>query len=155
MGSGKTVVAALVAERTRSIFFDVDHLVEHQAGMSIADIFATSGERAFRELEKQVLPRALHPGAVIALGGGIVMDDDNWTLISQRATTVYLEVPFDVMWRRIGKSPTRPLVSGRTPSDVEALYESRRARYEQAEHRVRGDRPPSVVAEDVIKIWSA
>jgi shikimate kinase len=155
MGSGKTLVGALVAERARATFFDVDHLVEHEAGMSIADLFATSGEQVFRALEKQVLPRALQPGAVVALGGGAVMDDDNWALISGRATTVYIEVPFEMMWRRIGRSASRPLVSGRTASDVEALFERRRARYEEAEHRVDGDRPPKEVAEDVLKIWSA
>ncbi len=155
MGSGKTLVGALVAERARATFFDLDHLVEHEAGMSIADVFATSGEQVFRALEKQVLPRALEPGAVVALGGGVVMDDDNWDLIRGRATTVYIEVPFDMMWRRIGKSPVRPLISGRTASDVEALYERRRARYEEAEHRVGGDRPPNEVAEDVLRIWSA
>jgi shikimate kinase len=155
MGSGKTLIGALVAERSRATFFDLDHLVEHEAGMSIADIFATSGEQAFRAMEKRALPRALEPGAVVALGGGVVMDDDNWALISNRATTVYIEVPFEVMWRRVGKSPVRPLISGRTASDVEALYERRRARYEEAEHRLDGGREPSEVAEDVLRIWSA
>ena len=155
MGSGKTVVGALVAERAQAEFFDLDHLVEHEAGMSIADFFATSGEPAFRVLEKKVLPRALKPDTVVALGGGVVMDDDNWALISERATTVYIEVPFDMIWGRIGRSPGRPLISGRTASDVEALYNRRRARYEQAEHRVDGDRAPGEVAQDVVKIWSA
>ena len=155
MGSGKTVVGALVAERGRAEFFDLDHLVEHEAGMSIADFFATSGEPAFRVLEKKVLPGALKPDTVVALGGGVVMDDDNWALISDRATTVYIEVPFEMMWRRIGTSPGRPLISGRTASDVEALFERRRARYEQAQHRVDGDRDPGEVAKDVLKIWSA
>jgi shikimate kinase len=123
--------------------------------MSIADMFATSGEQAFRALEKKALPGALRPGTVVALGGGVVMDDDNWALISDRATTVYLELPFETMWRRVGKSPARPLISGQNIGDVEALYERRRARYEQAEHRVDGDRAPGEVAEDVLKIWSA
>jgi shikimate kinase len=83
------------------------------------------------------------------------MDDDNWALITGQATTVYLEVPFEMIWRRIGKSPSRPLISGRTASEVEALFERRRARYEQAEHRVDGDRPPKEVAEDVQNLWSA
>jgi shikimate kinase len=155
MGSGKTLVGALVAERARADFYDLDHLVEHEAGMSIADIFATSGEGAFRALEKQALPLALKPGAVVALGGGVVMDDDNWALISDRATTVYIEVPFEMVWRRISRLPGRPLIVGRDASDVEALYEVRRSRYELAQHRVDGDRPPGEVADDVLKIWSA
>jgi shikimate kinase len=155
MGSGKTMVAALVAEHLHADLFDLDHMVEHEAGMSTADIFATSGEQAFREFEKQVLPRALKPGAVVALGGGAVMDDDNWDLIARSAVTVYLEVPFDLVWQRIRQVPGRPLIAGRTASDVEALYERRRGRYEQASHRVDADRPPLEVANDVMKIWSA
>jgi shikimate kinase len=154
MGSGKTLVGALVAERSSSSFFDVDHLVEHEAGMSIADLFATGGEPAFRALEKKVLPNALRPGAVVALGGGAVMDDDNWAMISDRATTVYIEVPFEGVWRRIRHVPGRPLIAGRAAEDVEALYERRRSRYEQAEHRVNGDRPPGEVATEVLKLWS-
>ena len=155
MGSGKTLVGALVAERSHAKFFDLDHLVEHEAGMSIAEIFATSGEATFRALEKAVLPRALQSDSVVALGGGAVMDDDNWVLISERALTVYLEIPFASAWRRIGKLAGRPLISGRTASEVEALYERRRNRYEQAAHRVDGDRPAGEVADDVMKLWSA
>jgi shikimate kinase len=154
MGSGKTLVGALVAERSGSSFFDLDHLVEHEAGMSIADLFATAGEPAFRALEKQVLPKALKSGTVVALGGGAVMDDDNWALITDRATTVYIEVPFETIWSRIRQLPGRPLIAGRTQGDVEALYERRRSRYEQAAHRVDGDRPPGEVAADVLRLWS-
>jgi shikimate kinase len=155
MGSGKTMVGAIVAERSHATFFDVDHLVEHEAGMSIADLFATAGEPAFRSLERQVLPRALQAGAVVALGGGAVMDDDNWALISERATTVYIEVPFESVWERIRLVPGRPLLAGRTAQEVQAVYELRRSRYEQALHRVNGDRPPGEVAGDVLKLWSA
>ncbi len=154
MGSGKTLVGALVAERSSSSFFDVDHLVEHEAGMSIADLFATAGEPAFRALEKKVLPTALKPGSVVALGGGAVMDDDNWALITNRATTVYIEVSFDMVWSRIRQLPGRPLIAGRTAQDVEAVFERRRQRYEQAQHRVNGERPPGEVAADVLKLWS-
>ena len=155
MGSGKTLVGALVAERVHAKFFDLDHLVEHEAGMSIAEIFATSGEPAFRALERKVLPHALQGDTVVALGGGAVMDDDNWVLISERAVTVYLEISFQAAWGRIGKLAGRPLISGRTASEVEALFERRRKRYEQAAHRVDGDRPAGDVADDVMKLWSA
>jgi shikimate kinase len=155
MGSGKTVVGALVAQRGHAPFFDLDHLVEDRAGMSIAEIFATHSEDAFRAYEKETLPKVLQDGAVVALGGGVVADDDNWRLVSGTATTVYLEVPFTTIWRRIRHLSGRPLIVNRTESEVEALFERRRARYEEAEHRVDGDRDPSVVAAEVLKLWSA
>ncbi len=154
MGSGKTVIGGLVAERAHAPFFDLDHLVEDTAGMSIAEIFATQGEAAFRALEKQLLPQALQPGAVAALGGGTVIDDDSWRLVSARATTVYLEVPFETIWERIRELPGRPLLRDRTAADVEALFERRRPRYEQAAHRVDATREAGAVADEVLTLWS-
>ena len=154
MGSGKTVVGALVAQRARARFFDLDHLVEDRAGMSIAELFATHSEDAFRAFEKEMLPRVLQPAAVVALGGGVVLDDDNWRLVSSTATTVYLDVPFKTIWQRIHHLPGRPLILNRGESEVEALLERRRARYEEADHRVDGDRDMSVVADEVLQLWS-
>ena len=155
MGSGKTVVGAVIAERTKAQFHDLDLMVELEAGMTIPEIFATSGEAVFRELETRVMPRALQPGAVVALGGGSLIDDANWRLVDREAYTVYLEVPFETMWQRIQARPGRPLASGRSRDEVLSLFERRRPRYEQAAHRVDGDRPPDVVAEEVITLWSA
>jgi shikimate kinase len=154
MGSGKSVVGALVAERTKAKLHDLDRMIEDEAGMPIAEIFATGGEPAFRELETRLLPSALRPGAVAALGGGSLINDANWALVAGNATTVYLEVPFETIWTRIRKVSGRPLASGRSRDDVESLFERRRPRYEQAQHRVDGDRPPAEVAEEVIKLWS-
>ena len=155
MGSGKTLVGAVVAERTKAPFNDLDAMVEQEAGMTIPEIFATEGEPAFRSLETRVLPRALQPGTVVALGGGSLIDDGNWRLVLGHAHTVYLEVPFETMWQRIQARPGRPLASGRSRDEVLALFERRRPRYEQAAHRVDGDRPADLVADEVIKLWSA
>ena len=71
MGAGKTLVGALVAERSHAPFFDLDHLVEDKAGMSVQELFATHSEEAFRVFEKAILPTVLRPGAVVA---GEVLD---------------------------------------------------------------------------------
>lgn len=155
MGSGKTVVGALAAERSHSRFFDLDLMVEDKVGMPIADIFAIHSEATFRASEKEMLPVALQPDAVVALGGGVVVDEDNWRLISERATTVYLEVPFATLWERVNHLPGRPLIANRTQDEVEQLFERRRPRYEEAEHRVDGTRPMGDVADEVLKLWSA
>jgi shikimate kinase len=155
MGSGKTLVGAAVAVRTQAQFHDLDLMVEIEAGMTIPEIFATHSEPAFREIETRVLPRALQPGAVVALGGGTLIDDANWRLVDRIASTVYLDVPFETMWQRIKARPGRPLASGRSRDEVLSLFERRRPRYEQAAHRVDGDRLVEVVAAEVIKLWSA
>ena len=155
MGSGKTIVGALVAQRIEAPFHDLDRMIEDEAGMPISDIFTNGGEAAFRALETRVLPRALEEGAVVALGGGTLMNDANWRLVADTSATIYLEVPFDAMWERIRMLTGRPLASGRSREEVQSLFERRRPRYEQALNRVDGDRPLSVVADEVIKLWSA
>jgi shikimate kinase len=155
MGSGKTLVGAAVAVRTKAPFHDLDLMIEMEAGMTIPEIFATHSEPAFRALETRLLPRALQAGAVVALGGGTLIDDGNWRLVDATAYTVYLEVPFETMWQRIQTRHGRPLASGRSRNEVLSLFERRRPRYEQAAHRVDGDRPAEVVADEVIKLWSA
>jgi len=155
MGSGKTVVGAIVAERAHARFFDLDLMIEDEVAMAISDYFATRGEGAFRKVESRVLPQALQPDSVVALGGGTTIDDRNWELVSSRATTVFLDASFSIIWERIGGSRNRPLVATRTREQVEALLASRRARYEEAAHRVDADGTPERVAGEVLKLWSA
>jgi shikimate kinase len=155
MGAGKTLVGALVAERAHARFFDLDTMVEDRAGMSIAEIFATHSEEAFRAFEKAALPTVLKPGAVAALGGGVVMDDDNWRLVADQATSVYLEVPFAVIWERVRHFHGRPLILNRSAAEVEELLERRRPRYEEATFTVDGTRPPGALADEVLQLWSA
>jgi shikimate kinase len=155
MGSGKSVVGAIVAQRAGAPFNDLDLMIEREAGMPIPEIFAKGGEPAFRALETRLLPSALEPGSVVALGGGSLIDDANWEIVARLAETVYLDVPFQTMWDRIRRLTGRPLASGRSRDEVEGLFERRRARYEEAMHSVNGDRAPAVVADEVLKLWSA
>lgn len=153
MGSGKSVVGALVAYRASAPFYDLDFMIETEAGMPISEIFSIRGEAAFRALESKLLPDALRDGGVVALGGGTAMDDSNWELIQHRSTSVYLELPFDSIWERIGRTEGRPLVAGRLRNEVQALFDSRRARYAQATYTVDADRSPDDVATDVLALW--
>ena len=153
MGSGKSVVGALVAYRASAPFLDLDFMIETEAGMTIPELFSMRGEPAFRALETRLLPVALRGGAVVALGGGTAMDDRNWKLIKTRSKSVYLEVPFDSIWERVGRADGRPLIAGRLRSEVEDLFEERRARYEESAFKVDADRSPDDVAAEVLALW--
>jgi shikimate kinase len=154
MGCGKSEVGVLVAQGAGVPFRDLDLVIENEAGTSIADIFATRGEAAFRAIESRLLPEVLEGGTVVALGGGAPIDDSNWRLIVERSTTVFLDCGFDEIWSRIGSQAGRPLISGRSRAELEALLERRRPRYRQAVHRVDADRPALVVADEVLGLWS-
>jgi shikimate kinase len=155
MGSGKTVVGALVAQRSGAVFHDLDLMIEDRAGMAISDLFATRSEAAFRAIETELLPKALEPGAVVALGGGTPMNDLNWQLIHEKAMTVYLQAPFEVIWPRIAGIDIRPLVAGKAHDQLVTLLEQRRSRYEDADHTVDASQPLDVVATEVLGLWSA
>ncbi len=142
-----------MADRARAPFHDLDLMIENEAGMSIPEIFARRGEASFRSLESRLLPDALRSGAVAALGGGTVMDDANWQLIQERSVPVYLELSFETIWERIGRTENRPLIAGRLRSEVADLFESRRPRYEEAAHRVDAGRSPNEVATDLLALW--
>jgi shikimate kinase len=154
MGCGKSVVGVLVAHRAGAPFHDLDSVIENEAGMSVAAIFATQGEAAFRSVESRLLPNVLQPGAVVALGGGAPIDESNWRLILERSTTVFLDCGFQTIWRRVKGSVNRPLMSGKSRTELEALLEQRRPRYQEALHRVDGDRPADVIADEILQLWS-
>jgi shikimate kinase len=154
MGCGKSVVGLLVAQRAGAPFHDLDLLIEQEAGMSISDFFATHGEAAFRAMESRLLPTVLEPGAVVAIGGGAALDDENWRLINERSVTVFIDCEFETIWQRTSGITNRPLAAGRSREQLEALLQARRPRYLQAVHHVKGDRPADVVASEILQLWS-
>lgn len=154
MGCGKSVVGVLVAQRAGAPFHDLDVLIESESGMSISEFFATHGEAAFRALESRLLPTVLAPGAVVAIGGGAPLDDENWRLINQRSVTVFIDCEFETIWQRTSGTTNRPLAVGRSRDELEALLHVRLPRYRQAAHHVNGDRPADVVASEILQIWS-
>jgi shikimate kinase len=156
MGSGKSTVGSLVAARTGALYRDLDAMIEERCGMSIAELFDREGEPAFRDLEARVLPEALTPGSVVALGGGTPLRDANWALIRERAVTVWLEAPLPLlMARAAGRAGDRPLLRDRCEADLRALLDSRVARYGEADHRLDGTGTPEAVAEEVCRLWHA
>lgn len=153
MASGKSTVGRLVAARTGAPYHDLDEMIEARCGTTIAELFASRGEDAFRALEAAVLPEALEPGAVAALGGGTPMRDESWRVIRQRAVTVWLDAPLPTLVDRAGPPGSRPLLNGRSATELQALLTSRLPRYGEADHRVDGAGPADEVAEEVIRLW--
>ena len=156
MGCGKSTVGSLVAARTGAPYRDLDAMIEERCGTTIAELFEREGEPAFRDLEARMLPEALAPGAVVALGGGTPLRDGNWALIRERAVTVWLEAPLPLLMARASiHEGDRPLLRDRDEVELRALLESRLARYGEADHRLDGTGTPEAVAEEVCRLWPA
>lgn len=139
MGCGKTTVARELARLMEVDVLDLDSFVFDRAGRSPAEIIATDGEPAFREIETAALNEVLTAEAarVIALGGGTWTVPANRTLIALHdCTTIWLDPPFELCWQRIRSSSdtVRPLAPDR--ETARSRYQARRADYILAEHRI-------------------
>lgn len=114
MACGKTTLGKRLAENMDLPLVDVDAEVEREAGMSIADIFATYGEAEFRRLERAAIEKLLkEPGeAILSMGGGAFVQDGIRALLKDKAVSVYLRVSPDELVRRLEKTDTafRPLL---------------------------------------------
>jgi shikimate kinase len=135
-GSGKSTVAAALAERWQLAVRDTDTDVEKVAGKSIAEIFVEDGEPAFRALERDAVARALaeHDG-VLALGGGAVLDPLTDAALTDYAAgggvVVFLDVSLAHAAPRVGFNQSRPLLLGNPRAQWQALMDARRPVYER------------------------
>jgi shikimate kinase len=136
MGSGKTTVGRRCAELLGRPFVDTDDIVVTMTRMSFKEFFATYGEPAFRELERQAVAdvAASPEPLVIACGGGAVLDGENRKRLRASGTVVWLQAPVEVLAARVGDGASRPLLAGDPPGALRRLGASREPAYEAAAH---------------------
>ena len=119
MGSGKSTVARIMADRYRLRLLDTDTMIEKSTGKSISQIFAEEGEAAFRQMETQCLKRIADAKAdhlIVASGGGAVLREENQALLKEIGKVVYLKVTPETAYNRVkGSAATRPLLQGADP----------------------------------------
>ncbi len=150
MGSGKTTVGKLLAEKLGYHFFDTDEVIVKVTGKSINEIFAEDGEGGFREIETQVLAElSAYKNLTVATGGGIILRQMNWSYL-QHGIVVWLDVPVGQLYDRLRHDTTRPLLKDKNPlTKLETILEEREAFYVQADVRIRvapGQTPEEIVA---------
>ena len=153
MGSGKTTVGYLAAQRLGWPHFDSDAEVEEATGQTVPEIFAGHGERAFRAAETAALARALEiEPVVVSVAGGAVLDPDNRRLIRAGGTIVWLRAEVETLAGRVGDGAGRPLLDGDTEQALAELDAVRRLLYAQIADAVVDvdDKTPEQVADAAI-----
>ena len=132
MGSGKTTIGALLAEKLGLSFRDTDHLIEEQEGKTVSQIFLDQGEDAFRAIEKRVLrEELLTDGTVLSLGGGAPISIDAQSALRAISShIIFLDISLSTVAPRIGFNRDRPLLLNNPRGQWQTLMEARRPIYE-------------------------
>ena len=134
MGTGKTSIGKLLAERMMRNFIDVDDLIEKQIGKPISMIFE-DGEKNFREMEREKIKSLMkNKNCVISCGGGIILSNENMKILQQISEIFLLEGSKETILRHImsdGKEK-RPLLNQEDPlNEIENILRIRKPLYDK------------------------
>lgn len=150
MGSGKSHTGKHLAELLRFDFLDLDAEIERAAGKTISEIFASEGEKTFRQTEHEVLlSTANRRNTVIATGGGAPCFHNGMNWMNAHGTTVFQDPPLSVLITRLTAGREhRPLLQSvsELEADIAARLAARRPTYEKAQIHLRPTDPNTDVA---------
>ncbi len=153
MGSGKTAIGKRLAAHLDLPFFDADQEIERAAGITVSEIFAKHGEAHFRAGEKRVIQRLLGNGRVVlSPGGGAFMDPETRAIIRDRAISIWLRCPLQILLQRVQGRTHRPLLNAGDPAEIlRRLSAERSPFYALADIIVDGSEdPPSMTTNNVL-----
>lgn len=113
MGSGKSTIGKKLSEVLPDYnFVDTDELIVLNQNISINDIFAQKGEEYFRHIETSILKEVLNKrNQIISTGGGIILKEENRTLLKQKSIVIYLQASSDTLFERVKNNKDRPLLN--------------------------------------------
>jgi len=160
--TGKTTVAARLAQETAMEFIDLDELISRRQSKSIKEIVAAEGWQFFRAKERQVLDEISQgQGLVVATGGGAVLHEDIWPQVMASGVVIWLTAEVETIRRRLtADSKTasqRPSLSGADP--VAEALETLRQRtplYQQGCHfSVAAEESPEIIVSNIIRRLTA
>lgn len=156
MGAGKSTIGRLLAANLHLPFQDTDRVIEERTGADIPWIFDVEGEEGFRQRETSALADMLSEGGqVLATGGGIVLKQENRSLLQKGGVVFYLTASVAQLVERTCKDKKRPLLQVDDPRQkIIELIEQRDPLYrEVADHVVNTDRrSPKSVVQDIVNL---
>lgn len=158
MGSGKSSVGKILAQKINYTFIDTDHEIEASTGKSIYEIFEKDGESHFRELEKLTIQNLKNKdNCVIACGGGLPCYNNLMRELNNQGITVYLKLSSERLFDRLQKDANkRPLLLGKNESEMKKyisdLLDEREFYYSQSQFKISiKDHSAEEVADAIIK----
>jgi len=135
MGTGKSTVGKALAKVLNKEFKDLDELIEERENRKIVEIFDQFGEQYFREVETAVVRDiSERENLVIATGGGVVVNEENFSLLKKSGTLITLVASPEAIYERIKDSTERPLLNVENPLDT-----IKRMLFERAYYYIKSD----------------
>jgi shikimate kinase len=156
MGTGKTTIGRVLAQKLGFHLLDSDHEIERIAGKSIPEIFAAEGEPAFRKMEHDFIESG-HPlrGTVVACGGGLVVQPGMLDLLKTRGVVICLHASLETILKRTQGNRHRPLLNVEDPMErIRTLYTVREPIYRRSGTLILTDgRPLNDIVSHVLRIY--
>lgn len=151
MGSGKTTVGKLLAEKLEKTFIDLDEEIVKYTKISIPQFFEQYGEDEFRKVELKLLKDLPIENLIISTGGGIIVREENIQFMLDNGELFYLETEIEEVYQRIHTDTNRPNAVNKTVDDLQRLFLSRKEFYEKAEYIIKTEnKTPTEVSEEII-----
>jgi len=155
MGTGKSAVGKILAEKLGKEFVEMDAVIEEKEGSKIADIFAKQGEAYFRSLEKALLGElSKREDLVISCGGGLVCNPDNLKQLKETGVVFALRASVSTIYQRTKEHIHRPILNVDNPQKkIKQLLEKRAPYYAQVQHSIDSDSlSPEEIVDKIIAI---
>ena len=153
MGSGKSAIGRILANKLNYNFIDVDKIIENEAKKTIKKIFEEDGEVYFRDLEEKITIETLeNKKAIVSLGGGAIINKKIRSYIKKNSYNIYLNVDVDILTKRLQNSRTRPLINNKNlKTELINLINKRKKFYQKADLIIQNEKNIIETAENIIK----
>ena len=152
MGTGKTTVGRLLANRLGRPFIDSDKKIEYENNMTIREMFTVYGEAYFRQKERAVIAKlSRYNNAVIGTGGGVVLSTENMIRLKRNGVIIALTASVETILERTGRRNTRPILGSieQREQHITTLLAERMELYRKADCSVdtTNQSPQQVITE--------
>lgn len=158
MGSGKSTISKILAEKLNFELYELDEIFEKQQKIKIADFFKKFGENEFRKIESDILNDAVQKDNIIlSCGGGVILSEKNRNLLfNDEILSIYLSANSETIYQRIKNNKNRPLLLVENPKEkIEDILSTRIKFYTQAQITIEtDDKNQNIILEEILeKIW--